>query len=151
MELVHYTTRQFPYAPSEAGNLTTSSQVVYPTEILLLLERTPYEGQVVHNRSFTIKSFPQAALHAKHLTTASLHNSKLRLTLRPSLLCSAVNRGIRTVSIQELSKTVAVAYIERTSRGTNPRPTFDIWAHNLSSEAMQGKANAVADRRLSNH
>ena len=24
-------------------------------------------------------------------------------------------------------------------RGTNPRPTFDVWAHNLSSEATQGK------------
>ena len=85
LELVHYTTRQFPHTPSGAGNLTTSCQLVFPTEILLSLERTPYEGQVVHDRRFAIESFPQAALHAKHLTTASLHNSELRLTLRPSL------------------------------------------------------------------
>ena len=51
-------------------------------------------------------------------------------------------------SLQELSKAVAAAYIERTIRGTNPRPTFDVWAHNLSGEATQGKASAVADKRI---
>jgi hypothetical protein len=120
-------------------------------EISLSLERAPYKGQVVHDRRFAIESFPQAALHAKHLTTASLHNSELRLTLRPSLLRSTVNQGTRIVSLQELSKAVAAAYIERTIRGTNPRPTFDVWAHNLLSEATQGKASAVADKRLPNH
>ena len=77
--------------------------------------------------------------------------SKLRLTLRPSLLRSAVNRGNRIITLQELSKAIVVAYIERTIRGTNPRPTFDVWAHNLLSEATQGKASAVADKRLPNH
>jgi hypothetical protein len=96
LELVLYTTRQFPYAPSGAGNLTTSWQLVFRTEISLSLERTPFEGQVVHDRSLAIERFPQTALHAKHLATAPLiHNSELRLTLRPSLLRSAVNRGIR--------------------------------------------------------
>jgi len=56
-------------------------------EILLSLERTPFEGQVVHDRSLTIERFPQTASHAKHLTTAPLiHDSKLRLTLQPSPL-----------------------------------------------------------------
>jgi hypothetical protein len=152
LELVLYTTRQFPYAPSGAGNLTTSWQLVFRTEISLSLERTPFEGQVVHDRSLAIERFPQTASHAKHLTTAPLiHDSKLRLTLRPSLLRSAVNRGTRIITLQELSKAVAAAYIERTIRGTNPRPTFDVWAHNLSSEATQGKASAVADKRLPNH
>jgi hypothetical protein len=54
-------------------------------------------------------------------------------------------------TLQELSKAVAAAYIERTIRGTNPRPTFDVWAHNLLSEVTQGKASAVADKRLPNH
>ena len=77
--------------------------------------------------------------------------SELRLTLRSSLLRSAVDQGTRIVTLQEPSKAVVVAYIERTIRGTNPRPTFDVWAHNLSSEATQGKASAVADKRLPNH
>ena len=54
-------------------------------------------------------------------------------------------------TLQELSKAVAAAYIERTIRGTNPRPTFDVWVHNLLSEATQGKASVVADKRLPNH
>ena len=102
LELVHYTTLQFPHTPSGAGNLTTSCQLVFPTEILLSLERTPCEGQVVHDRRFAIKSFPQAALHAKHLTTALLHNSKLRLTLQPSTITtirSAVNRETRIIML----------------------------------------------------
>jgi hypothetical protein len=72
--------------------------------------------------------FPQTALHAKHLTTAPLiHNSELSLTLRPSLLRSAINQGTRIITLQELYNVVAAAYIERTIRGTNPRPTFDVW------------------------
>ena len=127
LELVLYTTRQFPYAPSGAGNLTTSWQLVFRTEISLSLERTPFEGQVVHDRSLAIERFPQTASHAKHLTTAPLiHNSELRLTLRPSLLRSAVNRGTRIITLQELSKVVAAAYIERTIMGTNPSPTVDV-------------------------
>ena len=147
MELVLYTTRQFPYAPSGAGNLTTSCQLVFPTEISLSPERTPYEGQVVHNRRFAIESFPhQAALHAKHLTTALLHNSELRLTLRPSLLRSAVNRGTRIVTLQELSKAVAAAYIERTIRGTNPRPTVDVGLITCRGRPARVKASNVAEK-----
>jgi hypothetical protein len=150
LELVLYTMRQFLYAPS--GNLTTSWQLIFRPEISLSLERTPFEGQVVHDRSLAIECFPQTASHAKHLTTAPLiHDSELRLTLQPSLLNSAVNQATRIITLQELSKAVAAANIERTIRGTNPRPTFDIWAHNLSSEATQGKASAVADKRLPNH
>ena len=135
-----------------AGNLTTSWQLVFRTEISLSLERTPFKGQVVHDRSLAIERFPQTVSHAKHLTTAPLiHDSKLRFSLQPSLLRSTVNLETRIITLQELSKAVVVAYIERTIRGTNPRPTFDIWAHNLSSEATQGKASAVADKRLPNH
>ena len=60
------------------------------------------------------------------LVIFGLSHSKLRLTLRPSLLRSAVNQGTRIVTLQELSKAVAAAYIERTIRGTNPRPTVDV-------------------------
>jgi hypothetical protein len=50
-----------------------------------------------------------------------------------------------------LSIKPCATYIERTIRGTNSRPTFDVWAHNLLSEVTQGKASAVADKRLPNH
>ena len=93
---------------------------------------------------------PQTASHANTSSHDSSAEdvSELRLTLRPSLLRSAVNRGTRIITLQELSKAVAAAYIERTIRGTNPRPSFDVWAHNLSVEATQGKASAVADKRI---
>jgi hypothetical protein len=123
------------------------------TEVSLLLERTPCEVQLYTIHGSQIKSSVLRQLRMrKHLTTAPLIDvSELRLTLQPSLLCSAVNRGTRIVTLQELSTAVAVAYIERTIRSTNPRPTFDVWAHNLLNEAMQGKASAVADKMLPNH
>jgi len=92
---------------------------------LTLARENPVQRPIVQDRRFAIKSFPQTALHAKHLTTAPLiEDSKLRLTIQPSLLRSAVNQGTWIVTLQELSKAVAATYIERTIRGTNPRPTF---------------------------
>jgi len=101
---------------------------------LTLARENPVRRSIVHDRRFAIESFPQTALHAKHLTTAPLiDDSELSLTLWPSLLYSNVNRGTRIVTLQEFSKAVVAAYIE-TIRGTNPSPTFDVWAHNLSSQ-----------------
>ena len=84
LELVLYTTRQFPYAPSGAGNLTTSWQLVFRTEISLSLERTPFEGQVVHDRSLAIERFPQTALHAKHLMSSA--DTRQRAKVNPTTI-----------------------------------------------------------------
>ena len=71
---------------------------------LALARENPVQRPVVHNRRFTIKSFPQTASYVKHLTTALLiDDSELRLTLQPPPLRSAVNRGTQIVTLQELS------------------------------------------------
>ena len=49
---------------------------------LALARENPVRRPIVHDRWFTIESFPQTALHEKHLTTALLiDDSELRLTL----------------------------------------------------------------------
>jgi hypothetical protein len=85
LELVLYTTRQFPYAPSGAGNLTKSWQLVFRTEISLSLERTPFEGQVVHDRSLTIKPLSSDSFACKTSHDSSA-DTQQRAKLNPTTI-----------------------------------------------------------------
>ena len=86
LELVLYTTWQFPYTPSGAGNLTTYIMTarLSDRDLALALERTPFKGQVVHDRSLAIERFPQTALHAKHLMSSA--DTRQRAKVNPTTI-----------------------------------------------------------------
>ena len=77
-----------------------------------------------------------------------------RAKVKPMTITTPFRSAIeepRLSPFKNLSKAFAAAYIEWTIRDTNPSPTVLCWAHNLLSEATQGKASAVADKQLPNH